>query len=123
MNLPSGHQTVMPYLMLDNAAAFIDFVKKAFNAEVTFERERADHKLMHAEVRINESTIMFCDATEDWKAQPANLFVYVPNADETYHKAVQAGAQTIMPLSDQDYGRTCGVTDPSGNVWWITSVS
>src|SRR5688500_14895014 len=98
MNIPNGHQTVMPYLMLNSADAFIDFVKRVFNAEVTFEREREEHKLMHAEVRINESTIMFCDATENWKAQPANLFVYVPNADEAYQKAVQAGAETIMPL-------------------------
>ncbi len=78
---------------------------------------------MHAEVRINNSTIMFCDATDDYKIQTANLFVYVPDADEAYQKAVQAGAETIMPLSDQDYGRTCGVTDPTGNVWWITSIN
>lgn len=123
MKIPNGHQTVMPYLMLNNATAFIDFVKQVFNAELTFERMRDEHKLMHAEVRINDSTLMFCDATDQWKAQNANLFVYVPNADEAYQKAVAAGAETVMPLSDQDYGRTCGITDPTGNIWWITSVN
>ncbi|MDQ4140595.1 MAG: VOC family protein [Bacteroidota bacterium] len=122
MNIPNGHQTVMPYLMLHNATMFIKFVKQVFNAELIFERERDEHKLMHAEVRINECTLMFCDATDDWKTQTANLFVYVPNADEAYQKALNAGAETIMPLSDQDYGRTCGVTDPTGNVWWITAI-
>lgn len=123
MKIPNGHQTVMTYLMLNNATAFIDFVKQVFNAELTFERMRDEHKLMHAEVRINDSTLMFCDATDQWKAQNANLFVYVPNADEAYQKAVAAGAETVMPLSDQDYGRTCGITDPTGNIWWITSVN
>ncbi|RDC66048.1 VOC family protein [Adhaeribacter pallidiroseus] len=122
MNLPNGHQTVMPYLMLTNATTFINFVQQVFSAELTFERKRDEDKLMHAEVRINNSTLMFCDATDAYKAQTANLFVYVPNADEAYQKAVLAGAETIMPLSDQDYGRTCGIKDPTGNTWWITSI-
>ncbi|QMU27411.1 VOC family protein [Adhaeribacter radiodurans] len=122
MNIPNGHQSVMPYLMLNGAASFINFVQQVFDAKLTMERKRNDHQIRHAEVQINTSTIMFCDATEEWKAQNANLFVYVPNADETYEKAINAGAETIMPLSDQDYGRTCGITDPTGNVWWITSI-
>ena len=44
------------------------------------------------------------------------------NADESYKKAIDEGATTVMELSDQDYGRTCGVSDPFGNTWWITSV-
>ena len=40
-------------------------------------------------------------------------------ADE---KALQAGATSVMPPADQDYGRSCGVKDPCGNTWWITSV-
>jgi len=67
MNIPNSHQTVMPYLMLNSAATFIDFVTQVFNAELTFERKRDEHKLMHAEVRINDCTIMFCDTTDDWK--------------------------------------------------------
>lgn len=77
---------------------------------------------MHSEIQINGSTIMFCEATEEWKVQPANLFVYVENADASYKKAIDAGATTIMELNDQDYGRTCGVEGPVGNVWWITSI-
>lgn len=122
MTIPNGHQTVMPYLMLASAATFISFVKNVFNADLTFERKRDDYSLMHAEVQIGSTTIMFCDAPEQSKPQNANLFIYVENADETYHKALAAGAETVMPLSDQDYGRTCGVTDPAGNVWWITSI-
>lgn len=75
---------------------------------------------MHSEIQVNGSTIIFCEATEEWKVQPDNLFVYVKNADLTYKKAIDAGASTTMELNDQDYGRTCGVEDPFDNVWRIT---
>ena len=123
MKIPNGHQAVMPYLMLVEAAKFIDFCQKVFNAKLISNRKREDGiTIMHAEVDIDGSTIMFSEANKDWKPAMANMFVYVENADKTYQLAIDAGAVTLMELSDQDYGRTCGVTDPFGNVWWITSV-
>lgn len=123
MNLPSGHQTIMPYLILKGASRFIDFCKKVFDAKDSNQQVlRDDGTVMHAEIIVNGSTIMVTDETKDWSQQNANLFVYVPDADEMYQKALDNGATSLMGLSDQDYGRTCGVTDPFGNVWWITSV-
>jgi uncharacterized glyoxalase superfamily protein PhnB len=123
MKLPVGHQTVMPYLIVNGALQFIDFTKNVFNAKSLTPSLREDGTVMHAEVRIGESTIMVTDEVADWAKQTANLFVYVPNADETFKKATDAGATVVMELSDKDYGRTCGVTDAFGNVWWITSIS
>ena len=123
MKLPNGHQAIMPYLMLNEANKFLDFAKAVFDAKEVRITYREDTKtIMHCEIQINGSTIMYCEATEDWKQQTANLFIYVDNADETFDKALKANAKTIMPLSDQDYGRTCGVEDPFGNTWWITSL-
>lgn len=123
MNLPSGHQTIMPYLILKGAAQFIDFTKKVFDAKDSNQQVlRDDGTVQHAEIILNDSTIMVTDEIKDWPQQNANLFVYVPNADETYKKALENGATSLMGLSDQDYGRTCGVTDPFGNIWWITSI-
>ncbi|MEO6656060.1 MAG: VOC family protein, partial [Pyrinomonadaceae bacterium] len=67
--------------------------------------------------------IMFSQSRDDWKPATANLFIYVKDADETYSKAVENGSETVMPPADQEYGRSCGVTDPFGNVWWITSAT
>jgi PhnB protein len=124
MKLPEGHQVIMPYLMLNGALDFIEFTKAVFNAEVSLHMHqmRPDNKtVMHSEIRIGGSTIMFSDATEQWKEQVANLFIYVENADDTFKKAVDRGAAVVMELSDQSYGRTCGVKDPFGNTWWITA--
>lgn len=124
MNLPAEHQTIMPYLILKGASQFIDFTKIVFGASETHSKAlREDGSIMHAEITLNGSTIMVTDETKDWSVQNANLFVYVLNADKTYLKALENGAVSLMGLSDQDYGRTCGVTDPFGNVWWITSVN
>ena len=123
MNIPAEHQTIMPYLILQGASKFIDFTKNVFGAtETNTKSYREDGTIMHAEVTLNGSTIMVTDEITDWAQQTSNLFVYVAKADETYQKAIENGAVSLMGLSDQDYGRTCGVTDPFGNTWWITSV-
>ncbi|WP_421978678.1 VOC family protein [Roseivirga seohaensis] len=123
MKIPEGHQSVMPYLILPEAENFSEFAKQVFDAKVSLTRLREDEKtIMHSELIIGNSTIMFAGATEQFSPQTANLFVYVDNADETYKKALDNGASSVMGLSNQDYGRTCGVLDPFGNTWWITSV-
>ena len=122
MNVPANHQAVMPYLMLANAEKFLDFVAVVFAATINEKQLTPEGKIRHCEANIEGSTIMFTNVNEDWPAATAHLFVYVANADESYHKALAHGATSVMDLSDQHYGRTCGVKDPCGNTWWITSV-
>ncbi len=121
MTIPENHQAIMPYLMLKDADKFLSFTTSIFGAELKHKQLR-DDKIMHAEVSIDGCTIMFTEATEQWKTATSNLFVYVEDADVSYQKALAEGGTSVMELSDQSYGRTCGVTDPCGNVWWITSV-
>lgn len=122
MKIPENYQTVMPYLILENAAGFIDFTKKVFGAHETHKTMRDETTIMHAEVMIGESTIMFAEATETFKVSNAGLFVYVEEADETFKIALENGSNVVTELADQTYGRSGGIKDPFGNVWWITSV-
>ncbi|HEU5053930.1 MAG TPA: VOC family protein [Hanamia sp.] len=122
MNIPKGYQAVMPYLILKDAAGFIDFTAKVFHAQLMNKHLREDNQtVMHAEVNISGSVIMFAEATEQYPVQTANLFVYVDDADETYNVALHNAATSINEPADQPYGRSCGVKDPFGNSWWITS--
>lgn len=124
MKIPESHQTIMPYLIVPGAEKFSVFAQKVFGAEETFKRMREDGKtVMHSEIKIGNSTIMFADSTDKYSSRPAGLFIYVEDADVTYKKAIDEGATTVMELSSQDYGRTCGVADPFRNTWWITSIS
>ncbi|MEO6538744.1 MAG: VOC family protein [Ferruginibacter sp.] len=123
MKIPGNYQTVMPYLLLTDASGFTQFCEKVFNANSATPHMREDNKtMMHGEVMIGTSTIMFADVTEAHRVATANLFVYVENADETYALALANGAVSVMELSNQNYGRTGGIKDPYDNVWWITSV-
>jgi uncharacterized glyoxalase superfamily protein PhnB len=122
MKIPDGYEVVMPYLILKNASAFIDFTKKVFNAELTFRILRDENLVRHAEIKIGGSPIMLADCTDKFGPREATLMVYVDNTDETYKKAIDEGAEIITELSNQEYGRTGGITDPFGITWWITSV-
>ena len=122
MSIPNGHQAVMPYLMMEDAAGFIEFIKTFLCAEMTHQDNRGNI-IGHCEANLGGSNIMFSQSRDEWEPATANMFVYVKNADETYAKAISNRSETVMPPSDQESGRTCGVTVPFGNVWWITSVA
>ena len=123
MKIPEGHQRVMPYFIVEDATAFFDFAARVFGAQLTYPAERPDVLDGHCEMGIGSSTMMFAKCGGPWKPRTADLFVYVENADDTYSRALDAGATMVMEMADQNYGRSGGVTDPFGNVWWITSVA
>jgi uncharacterized glyoxalase superfamily protein PhnB len=53
---------------------------------------------------------------------PSTLYLYVPDADAVYQRALQAGATSTMEPTDQFWGdRMAGVEDPAGNRWWIAT--
>ena len=119
--IPQGYQQVMPYLIVKSAEQFLEFVKDVFGATEKHISHKPDDSIAHAEVQIGESTIMFASATDLFVEQPAGLFIYVSNADETYKKSIEKGATSVMEMTDQPYGRTGGVRDTFGNTWWITT--
>lgn len=124
MKTAPGHQPLMPYLILHKAENFIEFTKTVFNAVEVYKGYRDDDskEILHAEVRINGCNIMFADVTEGFGVATANLFIYVDDADDTFALALKKGCKIVNPLADQSYGRSGGVEDAFGNVWWITSM-
>ncbi|KRR27201.1 VOC family protein [Bradyrhizobium retamae] len=119
--VPKGFHTVTPYLVVDGAEKVIRFMKEAFGAEPVFEPMMGpDGKVMHAEFKIGDSIVMISDSSE--RAQPTStmLYLYVPNVDAVYQKALKAGATSLMEPADQFYGdRSGSVKDAAGNSWHI----
>ena len=120
---PDNYNTVSPYLIVNGAAATIDFLKQVFGA--TEVRRFADEsgKLMHAEVRIDDTVIMLADpAPPDWPPIASNVHVYVRDVDETYRDALEAGATSVQePVKKQDEDKRGGVKDHGGTTWWIAT--
>jgi uncharacterized glyoxalase superfamily protein PhnB len=119
--IPDGFHTVTPYLVVEGADKTIAFVQKAFGAEFEHEpTKRPDGKIMHATLKLGDSMIMISEASERAKASQVMLYLYVPNVDAAYQRALKAGAVSVMEPSDQFYGdRSGGVKDPAGNQWYI----
>jgi PhnB protein len=106
--------------VVENAKQLIVFLEQAFGAEVTERMARADGSIGHAEVRIGDSVIMLSDARDQWKPLQSAVYLYVPDTDVVYRRALEAGATSVMEPADQFYGdRNAGVQDSAGNFWWI----
>ena len=120
--IPDGYPAVTPYLMVRDAARFVEFLTTVFDARVTEQLKRPDGKLGHTEVRVRDSLIMLSDASDDHPATPVMLHFYVEDVDATFARAVQAGGTVVAEPAVQFYGdRSGGVKEPCGNTIWIAS--
>jgi PhnB protein len=126
--VPSGFHTMTPQLVLDDAAATIEWYKTALGAEEVSRSLGPDGKIMHAELTIGDSRFMVNDAMMGSKGpkalggSPASFWIYGANSDDLFNRAVGAGATVQMPMADQFWGDRAGaVTDPAGYTWWIAT--
>jgi PhnB protein len=128
--IPDGMHTVTPHLICTNAAAAIEFYKKAFNATETSRLPGPGGRLMHASLRIGDSAVMLVDempehgalSPKSLKGSPVAIHLYVEDADAVAAQAVAAGAKTVMPVTDMFWGDRYGqLEDPFGHRWSVAT--
>lgn len=120
--VPDGFHTVTPYLVVTDARKFLDFARRAFDADLVELHEYPDGTVMHGQLRIGDSMLMFGEGNEQWKATTTGLNLYVPDSDALYRRALAAGGQSLMEPMTHYYGdRSSGVVDPCGNFWWLST--
>lgn len=120
--VPDGYHTLTPYLTVQDAGALLAFLTQAFDAVETLRMSGPDGAVRHAEARIGDSIVMIGQAREQWTPRPGTIYVYVPDVDATYARALAAGAVSLREPATQDYGdRSGGVQDPQGNQWWLAT--
>jgi uncharacterized glyoxalase superfamily protein PhnB len=116
------YHTITPYLVVPDADREMEFLKAAFGATEALCQRNPDKTVAHAEMRVGNSLIMLGQANEHWKSLTAALYVWVPDVDKTYAKAVEAGAVSQSAPENKPYGhRNAGVVDQNGITWWIGS--
>jgi PhnB protein len=120
--------TVTPLLTCADAAAAIEFYRKAFNAQEVSRLPGPDGKLMHASIRIGDSTVMLTDefpqmgglGPKTLKGSPVTIHLYVEDADAVAERAVAAGATITMPVQEMFWGDRYGqLEDPFGHRWSV----
>jgi PhnB protein len=120
---------VIPHLVVDDAAAAIDFYVAAFGAEEVGRVPGPDGRLIHAAVKINGFTVMLNDdfpemcggksmTPKSLGGTPVTIHLTVTDVDTKFQRAVDAGATVVMAVEDQFWGDRYGVlADPFGHNW------
>ncbi|GIE99392.1 hypothetical protein [Paractinoplanes rishiriensis] len=121
--------TVTPYVMVESAQPFVDFLKTAFDADIAkvVPLPTDPQRVIHAEARIGDGLLFFADAGPDggqcqkFPVEPAHIqmWVTVPDADDAYTRAVNSGATPVMPVAAQDTGSRMGGFMAFGALWWV----
>ena len=115
---PEGWTTITPRLVTRDVQGLVDFLKCVFGA--TGEA----HAGRPAEIAIDDSRILVSDGDGVRCATCAFLYVYVPDVDGVYLRAIEAGARTIEAPSNMPYGdRRATVEDRWGNTWQVATRS
>jgi PhnB protein len=126
---PAGYHSVTPYLIVDGAAAAIDYYAKAFGATEVMRLPMGD-KIGHAEVMIGDSHVMLSDEWPDMGllgpakrgGATASLMLYVDDVDTVFARALKAGASVEKEVENQFWGDRMGtLIDPFGQRWTLST--
>jgi PhnB protein len=131
-HIPKDYHSITPYLVIKGAAQAIDYYKKVFGATEVFRMDTPDGRVSHAELKIGDSLIMLGDENPKMGeghtsaatigASPVSLYLYIPDVDHIFQRAVAEGAKVIRPVENQFYGDRSGfLRDPFGHLWGLAT--
>jgi PhnB protein len=120
--IPEGYHTITPYLTVKDAAPLLDFLQRALGATTVHVMKGPKGEVSHADLMIGDSHVMVGQAPDPAAVTTAMLYLYVPDCDAAYARAIAAGATSVAEPKTQFYGDRHGaVKDSSGNQWWFAT--
>jgi PhnB protein len=128
--VPKGYHTIIPYLIVKGAARALDYYEQVFGASEVMRMPGPNDKIVHAEIKINGSTVMLADEMPGMEfksppsigGSPVGMVVYVEDVDACVTRATSKGGRILKPVQDQFYGDRSGtVLDPFGHIWTIAT--
>ena len=128
--IPEGFHTATPTLVVKDAAQAIDYYKKVFGAEELMRMPSPDGKISHAEIKIGDSKIFLSDefpqhggkSPQTLGGFTGGIYLYVPDVDKVFDKAIAAGGKSSMPVTDMFWGDRHGnFIDPFGHSWGVST--
>jgi PhnB protein len=120
--IPDGYHTLTPYLIVPDGEGMLRFLQDVFAAKLMERFNRPDGTLKHSELQVGDSKIMVGQVEAKLTPRPQTLYVYLPDVDAAYKRALGAGAKSLMEVTDQFYGdRSGGFEDAAGNWWYVAT--
>lgn len=118
---PESYHTATPYLIVKDVGGLLKFLVQVFDAKEVNRMQLPDGQIMHADVMIGDSHIMIGHAMDE-SGFPGMVYMYFPDCDAVYQRAIDAGATSMREPQDEAFGdRTAGVRDPFGNHWGLAT--
>ena len=119
-----------PYLCVEQAAQAIEFYSSVFGATEVIRFTDPAGKVGHSELKIGPARLYLADEYPDLGVvspkrlggTAISMVIEVPDVDDTYRRAIDAGATTVREPADQfDGRRATTLLDPFGHRWLISS--
>jgi PhnB protein len=120
--VPREYKTFNIMLMVKDAHRALKFYNNAFGAEITMQLESPEGKIVHAEMKIEDTIIMIGE--DDSAASGSGIVIqfYTGDANGLFDSAIMAGAKEVFPVQERFYGDRAGrVVDPFGHHWIIAT--
>jgi PhnB protein len=119
---PEILQELNTYFSMKDAARFLDFLEKAFGAQVIQKEASASGTIQHAKVRIGDTVVELSEGRAPWGPRAVAHHYYVENCDAVFARGLANGCKELQPMADQVYGdRSGSLLDSWGNHWYIAS--
>ena len=120
---PAGYNSLSPYIISSDAQKLATLLATIFNADITRRFDRPDGKIMHAEIKIDDSILMIADSNDNYPPNQSVLHVYVADADAAFTKAIAAGCTELDPVTHKegDPDKRGTFTDFDGNMWSVST--
>ena len=120
---PASYNSLSPYLIIDDAEKMIDLLKAVFNATQLRRYDTEDGKIMHVELKLDDSVIMISDSTDAYPANKTMLHMYVPDVFKTFETAIENGCEIIeKPVNKPgDPDKRGSFYDFAGNFWSVST--
>ena len=129
--MSSIEKTISISLTVKNTADAIAFYEKAFGAKELYRIPLPTGGIAHAEFMIKDTRVFISDESEDWSAKaikdgevsPCLFVLLTKSCDESFSKALDAGAEKMLEPADYFFGVRVGVVkDPFGYRWSFREV-
>ena len=131
---------ITPHLVVRDAERAVDFYERALGAVELYRSPLPGGAGMHFHLRIGRTMVMVTDEMPERAEDPGSpssplrspktlgattmvLELFVDDVDAAYERAVRAGGEPTLPVSDTFWGDRYGwITDPFGHVWALATV-
>ena len=126
--IPQGYTSLTPFLVIDGAAAAIDFYVEVFGAQVIEKMDASDGTVAHAELDFGTGRLQLSDPNSDYelvappRSGPVTHYVvlYCPDVDAVVDRAERAGATIREATQTFVTGdRFASIIDPFGQRWAV----